>query len=64
LSFIEAAQLGYDQVLWIDCSIHPTNDLKQIFDHIASQGIFALRNGVCLDYDNNFGILPKETLAS
>lgn len=64
LSFLEAELLGFENCLWIDLSIHPTDDLKMIFDEISSKGYYSLKNGINLEYDDNFGILPPETLSS
>lgn len=60
LAFIEASQLGYDNVLWLDVSMQPTNNLAEVFSMIESQGSLLISNGVNLDYDFNFyvPILP------
>ncbi len=64
LSLMEASYLGYDQVLWLDVSIHPTNDLAQVFARVQNEGVFLLENGIALDYDYDFGIIPAATVAS
>ncbi|MGL5627185.1 MAG: hypothetical protein ACRDDW_06735 [Candidatus Rhabdochlamydia sp.] len=66
LGFIEASQLGYENVLWIDTSIHPTNDLKEVFAKIQKEGALLLFNGINLDYDFNFiqPILPIAAVQS
>lgn len=64
LSFLEAKSLGYQHVLWLDTSIHPNNDLKKIFSCIEKEGCFFLKNGINLDYDYNYGLLPDQTMRS
>lgn len=54
LSFLEAFDLGYQNVLWLDCSMHPTNDLSSVFSTIQNEGKLLLFNGINLDYDFNF----------
>lgn len=64
LSFIEASQLGYQDVLWIDSSMHPTNDLSAVFSKIHDEGVLLLHNGINLDYDYHFYIplLPNKAI--
>lgn len=64
LSLIEASQLGYDEVLWIDVSMHPTNDLSELFARIKDQGYLLLGNDLSLGYDYNYSIplLPDEAV--
>lgn len=63
LSFLEAFQLGYKNVLWIDCSVHPTTNLSQIFKRIQKDGYFFLTNNVNLHFDYSYHILPDQTIA-
>ena len=58
LSLIEASQLGYENVLWIDTAMHPTNDLEEVFSKIQREGSLLLFNGINLDYDFNFILQP------
>lgn len=64
LSFIEAEWLGFDQALWIDVSVHPTNNLHKVFSKIKKDGYFAVKSGTNLDYDDQLGLLPECTLFS
>lgn len=64
LGLIEASLLGYEQVLWLDCSLHPLNNLSKIFEQMKRKGVFLLHNGVNLAYDYEIGILPNETVSS
>ncbi len=65
LSLIEASLLGYDQVLWLDCSAHPTNNLSEVFTILQQQGTFLLNNNLSLEFDYNFKIIiPDCTLKS
>ncbi len=64
LSLIEASLMGYDDVLWLDCSIHPLNDLSAIFSGIRERGALLLHSGMQLDYDYGFSILPDEAIQS
>jgi hypothetical protein len=54
LSFLEAYTLGYQNVLWIDTSIHPTNNLENVFEKIKREGSLLIYNGIHLDYDFYF----------
>ena len=62
LSLIEASLRGYQEVLWIDTSLRPTNDLAELFNEIQNRGIYIVYNGINCDYDYNFGIIPDETV--
>jgi hypothetical protein len=64
LALLEAFYLGYNQALWIDCSLHPTNDLSYVFQQIAAKGVYLLENGSRLDRDYHLGILPDAAIAS
>ena len=64
LSFIEASLLGYEEVLWLDSSVHPSNNLSEVFSEISENGVFLLENGINLDYDYNFGILPDVAVSA
>jgi hypothetical protein len=64
LSLIEASQIGYQDVLWIDTSVHPTNDLSEVFSTIEKNGYFLLTNGIAMKYDYDFGIIPDKTVKS
>lgn len=64
LSLIEASLLGYENVLWLDCAAHPTNNLEKVFECITRNGFYLLGNGINLDYDYNFGILPDKAILS
>ncbi len=64
LSLIEASHLGYNAILWLDVAVHPTNDLAQVFSCLQNEGVFLLENGIALDYDYDFGIIPAATVAS
>ncbi len=62
LSFIEAAMMGYQEVLWIDTSIHPSNDLSSVFSTIRNNGYFLLSNESMVDSDYQDGIIPDDTV--
>lgn len=64
LSLIEASQMGYQDVLWIDTSVHPTNDLSEVFSTIEKTGYFLLANGLNMAYDYDYGIIPDTTVTS
>jgi hypothetical protein len=54
LALIEASILGYEDVLWLDCALHPCNDLSDVFSAIKHKGVFLLNNGSTLGYDYHF----------
>lgn len=64
LGIIEASLLGFDEVLWLDCSIHPTNNLNKVFNEIKRDGHLLLKGGNALDFDYGIHILPDETVAT
>jgi hypothetical protein len=66
LSFMEAYLLGYEDVLWLDVSMLPTNNLEAIFEQIHTKGSLLIHNGIELDYDYNFYIplLPDMAVAA
>ena len=64
LALIEASQMGYQDVLWIDTSVHPTNDLSEVFLTIEKNGYFLLTNGANVLYDYNFRIIPDTPVKS
>lgn len=37
--------LGYDTILWLDCSVYPVKDIEPVFDIIAQQGHYFWRSG-------------------
>jgi hypothetical protein len=66
LSFIEASLQGYENVLWFDAAMHPTNDLQEVFSIIENEGSLLLYNGRNFDYDYHFSvpILPLAAVES
>jgi hypothetical protein len=64
LALIEASQMGYQDVLWVDTSVHPANDLSKVFSTIEKTGYFLLYSGVDVQYDYNYGLLPDSTVKS
>ncbi|HEY4255019.1 MAG TPA: hypothetical protein VGM34_01565 [Chlamydiales bacterium] len=46
--FQEAKRLGYQNVLWLDCSMRPVRSLDEVFQQIASQGYFLYPSGTVL----------------
>jgi hypothetical protein len=64
LSLIEASLLGYEEVLWLDCSIHPTNNLSRVFAQLKRNGTFLLSTGGNLYYDYKYNILPDAAVIS
>ncbi len=64
LAFIEASQMGYEEVLWIDLSMHPTNDLSAVFDTIRQKGALLLGTGASLELatQQKLPILPSAAL--
>lgn len=64
LSLIEASQMGYQDVLWIDTAVHPSNDLSEVFSTIEKTGYFLLTNGINMQYDYDYGIIPDNTVKS
>jgi hypothetical protein len=66
LSLIEASHMGYENVLWLDCAVHPTNNLDLVFRKIRESGVYLLYSGINLDYDYGtpYGILPDKTVES
>ena len=63
LSLIEASILGYDNVLWLDSTIHPTNDLAKVFSKLSANGIFLLGTTTKLNLDYEYGILSDIAIA-
>jgi hypothetical protein len=57
LSIIEAAILGYKNILWLDTTIHPTNNLNKVFSIIARKGVFLLGGGTKFNCEYDSGIL-------
>ncbi len=37
--FEEARDLGYKQILWLDCTVTPVKSLDPVFEHISKEGI-------------------------
>jgi hypothetical protein len=64
LSLIEASHLGYENVLWLDCALHPLHNLDNIFKTIEKKGVFLLKNGATLKQDYTYKILPDKTIES
>ncbi len=58
LSFLEAFNLGYKNVLWFDSSMHPMNNLEKVFSKIEEEGRLLLFNGLDLSYDFNYKDVP------
>lgn len=63
LSFIEASILGYENVLWLDATIHPTNDISTVFSKLSEEGFFLLGSNSTLNFDYDYGILSDAALA-
>jgi hypothetical protein len=63
LALIEASILGYENVLWLDSSIHPTNDLSIVFNTLEKDGVFLLGNGTPLSWEYENGLLSDASLA-
>lgn len=57
LSLIEASILGYENILWLDSTIHPTNDLANVFSTLSEDGIFLLGTSTKFNLDYEYGIL-------
>lgn len=55
--FQEAKSMGYKEILWIDCEIHPVRDLEFIFDKIKKNGYFFITAGSLQMHASHF---PKE----
>jgi len=64
LSLIEASLKGYQDVLWLDTSVHPTNDLSEVFKTIENTGIYLVWTGINFDYDYNLGIISDAAAKS
>ncbi len=43
--FQEARSLGYKEILWVDCAMHPLRDLENIFFKIKNTGCFFISPG-------------------
>ncbi len=64
LSIIEASLLGYENILWLDSSVHPVNNLNKVFYRIAKRGALLLTNGVHLDYEYGLHLYPVTAVYS
>jgi hypothetical protein len=62
LSLIEASILGYENVLWLDSTIHPTNDLDSVFTTLSEDGVFLLGTSVTMNLDYDYGLLSDIAL--
>lgn len=63
LSLIEASILGYEEVLWLDSTIHPTNNLVHVFSTLIEDGVFLLGTKTKLNLDYDYGLLSDAALA-
>ncbi len=63
LSLIEASNLGYENILWLDCTMHPTNDLSKVFSILSEEGVFLLGTNAGMNFDYDFGLLSETSLA-
>ncbi len=64
LSILEASLLGYENVLWLDCSVHPVNNLDAVFKGIAQGGAMLFTNAVYLDYEYRLHLYPETSIYS
>jgi hypothetical protein len=62
LSLIEASTLGYENVLWLDCTIHPTNNLASVFSKLSKDGVFLLGSSTTLNIEYDYGLLSDAAL--
>lgn len=51
----EALDLGYEEILYLDTSMIPLNNLNGIFDIIRNNGYLFCASGICLNYGHSFG---------
>lgn len=63
LSLIEASILGYENVLWLDSTIHPTNNLASVFSTLSEEGVFLLSTLSKMNLDYDYGLLSDAALA-
>ncbi len=64
LSILEAYSLGYKNILWMDLSLRPLNNLEKIFQEIEQKGSYFLETGAYLDYDYELGLIPDSSMFS
>lgn len=62
LALIEASILGYENVIWLDSTVHPTNDLEKVFSELVKSGTFLVGGGPTLNYENEYGIISNVSL--
>lgn len=43
LSILESYRFGYKNILWIDISLHPINNLDKVFEDIEKKGTYFFR---------------------
>lgn len=67
-AFLQAIEVGYSQILWVDSSCYAINDVQPCFEVIANEGYIMQEaghlcgtwsNDVCLEY---FGITRNEAM--
>jgi len=67
-AFQYVKDLGYDTILWLDCSVWAISDIEPVFDQIASDGYYFWQSGFsvlnvtsksCLQY---FGISDRAAM--
>ncbi len=64
LSLIEASLMGYHDVLWVDCSMHPANNLKKVFLELRRKGVILATTDTKLDYEYRLHLCPDSTVFS
>ncbi len=62
LSMIEASLLGYENILWLDSTIHPTNNLSSVFSTLSEDGVFLLGTATKMNLDYDYGLLSEAAL--
>jgi hypothetical protein len=60
----EASRLGYQNILWIDCSLTPVKNLQSLFAIIESRGYFAMTSGSTVREEVEKGYINYQALAA
>jgi hypothetical protein len=60
----EAYLLGYQNLLWIDCSMIPIRDLKPLFEIIETRGYFAITSGSTIKAEVDNGRINQQALSA
>jgi hypothetical protein len=60
----EADSLGYQNLLWVDCSMTPIRDLKPLFEIIETKGYFAITSGSTIKAEVDNGRINQKAFSA